>query len=56
MEGQGPGLLRSGDNAKTGEHREGELGLLVISIGSDARKRVRSNGGQGELGQRKWRM
>jgi hypothetical protein len=36
MEARGPGL-RSGDNAQTGEHLEGELDLLVISTGSDAR-------------------
>jgi hypothetical protein len=38
MEGPGPGL-RSEDNAQTGEHQEGELDLLVISTGSDARNK-----------------
>lgn len=53
MEGRCP-EHHSGDNAQTGEHREGELDLLVISTGSDARnervairdkvRRVKGNG------------
>lgn len=54
MEGRGPGL-HSGDNA-TGEHQEGELDLLVISTGSDARNEREAIRDKGEMGQWKWQM